>query len=269
MLSLPDGNVLVNAAGTIYEFNPGDSDSATTAADAPAITNIAQNSSGSFLLTGTELTGINQGAYYGDDCQMDSNYPIVQFVNGSSVYYATTYNWSDTGIFSGSTPETVDFTLPLGIPAGTYSVYAVANGITSSPVSLTLPTTSDTGPTVGTPAAASATTVTGTTVNLSVLGSDPDGGIEPHLYLDDGDYVQQHSIAVAFRQRRQHRAKRHRHVLPGRQVHVHGDDHRYGRAFDHKFRHCDRFANLFGRNRIARAGQHRRRRHEAVFRLGL
>ena len=175
MLSLPDGNVLVNTAGAMYEYNPGDSASATTAADAPTITSITENSNGSFLLSGTELTGINQGAYYGDDCQMDSNYPIVRFVNGSNVYYATTYNWSYTGIFGGSTPGTVDFTLPLGIPAGTYSVYAVANGIPSSAFSLTLPTSSDTGPTVATPASASATTVTGTTVNLSVLGSDPDG----------------------------------------------------------------------------------------------
>ena len=101
---------------------------------------------------------------------MDSNYPIVRLVNGSNVYYATTYNWSNTGVFVGSS-ETVDFRLPLGIPAGTYSVYAVANGIASSAMSLTLPAATDTGPTVTTPAAASASIVTGTTVNLSVLGS--------------------------------------------------------------------------------------------------
>ena len=176
MLALPDGNVLVNAAGTIYEFNPGDSASATTAANAPAITTIAQNSNGSFLLTGTGLTGINNGAYYGDDAQMDTNYPIVRLVNGSNIYYATTYNWSYTGVFGGSTPETVDFTLPLGIPAGTYSVFAVANGIPSAASSLTISTTANNNPpTVATPAGVSASPVTGTTVNLSVLGAD-DGG---------------------------------------------------------------------------------------------
>ena len=79
--------------------------------------------------------------YYGDDAQMDTNYPIVRFVNGSNVYYATTYNWSYTGVFAGSTPETVDFTLPLGIPAGTYSVFAVANGVPSAASSLSISTT--------------------------------------------------------------------------------------------------------------------------------
>jgi autotransporter-associated beta strand protein len=214
MLSLPDGNVLVNAAGKIYEFNPGDSDSATTAADAPTITGIAQNSNGSFLLTGTELTGINQGAYYGDDAQMDSNYPIVRLVNGSNVYYATTNNWSDLGIFSGSASETVDFKLPLGIPAGTYSVYAVANGIASSPTSLTLPATSDTGPTVATAASVSATAVTGTSVNLSVLGADPLGAssltytwttattsnnIQRPSFSDNGDNTAQ-NVTATFHQ---------------------------------------------------------------------
>ena len=140
MLALPDGNVLVDANGTLYEFNPGTSDSATTAANAPTITSIAQNSNGSFQLTGTELNGLNEGTYYGDDAQMDSNYPLVQLVNGSNVYYATTSNWSDTGVLQGSTPVTVDFTLPLGIPAGTYSVFAVTNGISSAAMSLTIPT---------------------------------------------------------------------------------------------------------------------------------
>jgi autotransporter-associated beta strand protein len=215
MLALPDGNVLVLVNGTIYEFNPGTAISATAAADAPSITSITGNANGSFLLTGTGLNGINAGAAYGDDCQMDSNYPIVEFVNGSNVYYATSYNWSNTGVMLGGTSETVDFTLPLGIPAGTYSVYAVANGIASSATSLTIPTTTgDTGPTVQTAAAASASTVTGTTVNLSVLGSDSAGAssltytwststssnsVQLPSFSDNGDNAAQ-GVTVTFQQ---------------------------------------------------------------------
>ncbi len=173
MLALPNGDVLFASGSTIYDYNP---DTTPLAAATPAITSITPNSDGSMLLTGTLLNGIDAGATYGDDAQMNTNFPIVQLVQGSSVYYARTYNWSSTGVATGSTPETTDFTLPLGIPAGTYSVYLVANGISSLASSLTVPTTiGDSAPTVATPAAAMPTTVTGTSVNLSVLGADTAG----------------------------------------------------------------------------------------------
>jgi len=94
MLALPDGNVLVQANG-LKVFNPGTS---AAAAAVPGIASIARNSDGSMLLTGTGLNGLNAGAAYGDDAQMDSNYPIVRLVNGANVYYAKTYNWSNTGV---------------------------------------------------------------------------------------------------------------------------------------------------------------------------
>ncbi len=175
MLALPDGNVLV-LAGSLYEYNPG---TTAVAAAVPTITSLTNNADGSITLTGTNLNGLDAGAAYGDDAQMDTNYPIVRLVNGSNVYYARTYNWSNTGVALGSTSETVNFTLPLGIPAGTYSVFAVANGVPSADTSLTSLTISTTpsnaAPTVATPAGVSASPVTGTTVNLSVLGAD-DGG---------------------------------------------------------------------------------------------
>jgi autotransporter-associated beta strand protein len=173
MLALPDGTVLLEAGGQLRVFDPG---TTATAASVPTITTLANNADGSILLTGTNLNGLDAGAAYGDDAQMDSNYPIVRLVNGSNVYYARTYNWSNTGVALGSTSETVDFTLPLGIPAGTYSVYAVANGVPSSPMNLTISTTSNNNPpTVATAAQVSSSPVTGTMVNVSVLGAD-DGG---------------------------------------------------------------------------------------------
>jgi hypothetical protein len=125
-------------------------------------------------LTGTQLTGISEGAAYGDDAEMSTNYPIVQLVSGSGqVYYARTYNWSSTGVATGSTVESTSFTLPSGLPNGTYSLYAIANGIASTPVSFT--GESITGPTVVNPAAANPSPVTGTTTSLSALGADAAG----------------------------------------------------------------------------------------------
>ncbi len=46
-----------------------------------------------------------------------------------------TSNWSSTGVATGSTPVTTDFTLPAWMPLDTYSLTVVANGISSDPVS--------------------------------------------------------------------------------------------------------------------------------------
>ncbi len=174
MLDLPDGNILFTSNSTqLYIYTPS---GAPLAAGQPTITMIAANGDGSFTLTGTLLNGICEGAAYGDDAQMATNYPIVRMTDAANnVYYARTTNWSSHGVMTGSTPVTTQFTLPLNLPAGTYSVVVVANGNASTTVSLTIPVNPDSNPTVATAAAASPSTVTGSTTNLSVLGDD-DGG---------------------------------------------------------------------------------------------
>ena len=69
---------------------------------------------------------------------MDSNYPIVELQSASGlVYFAQTFNWSSTGVATGSTPVSTSFSLPASMPYGTYSLTVVANGIASAPVSFT------------------------------------------------------------------------------------------------------------------------------------
>jgi cellulase/cellobiase CelA1 len=65
----------------------------------------------------------------------------VKLVSGSTVRYARTYNHSTMGFATGSASVQTHFILPQSTPAGTYQVSAVANGIASSPVNLTLATT--------------------------------------------------------------------------------------------------------------------------------
>jgi hypothetical protein len=136
LLDLPDGSVLYSDLGTtVYVYIPNGT---PLAAAKPVITSVVQNPDGSFHLTGTLLNGISEGAAFGDDLQMDSNYPLVRLSDtNANVYYARTYDWSSTGVMTGTTPETTEFTLPSALPAGTYSLVVVANGVSSDPVSFT------------------------------------------------------------------------------------------------------------------------------------
>ena len=139
MLALPSGQVLVaNEAGSVEIYTPpGFSDPAWQ----PAISSVTNNGDGTYTLTGTKLNGISEGAFYGDDNYMSSNYPIVKLVNVSGkVYYAQTADWSSTGVSmgdstSGVASESTLFSLPAGLPLGQYSLYVTANGIASAPVS--------------------------------------------------------------------------------------------------------------------------------------
>ena len=139
MLDLPDGTVLYTQTGSknYYIYTPGGT---PLASGKPTIGNItAQNSCKSFTITGTLFNGISEGAVYGDDEQMATNYPIIRLTSGTNVYYARTYNWNSTGVQRGTKPDTTQFTLPVGLPNGTYSLVVTANGIASDPVSFTYP----------------------------------------------------------------------------------------------------------------------------------
>ena len=175
MLDLPDGTVLFTDGGsTLHDYNPN----TTPLPDGtPTITGIQSNGDGTYQLTGTLLNGISEGAAYGDDAQMSSNYPLVRFDdNAGAIYYARTFNWSSTGVATGTASQTTEYVLPLGIPAGDYSVSVVANGIASGPMTVTIPTVAnDAAPTVVNGASASPSPATGTTADLSVLGDDDAG----------------------------------------------------------------------------------------------
>jgi len=134
MLDLPDGTVLYSdSSEQLYVYRP---DTAPLASGTPVINSIAYKSDGSLHITGTLFNGISEGASEGDDAQMDSNYPLVRFTDGSGhVYYGRTYNWSSTGIQTGTKIVTTECTLPAGIYNGleTYSLQVVANGNASAP----------------------------------------------------------------------------------------------------------------------------------------
>ena len=140
MLDLPDGNVLFSHFSTqLYLYKPGGT---PLAAGKPAISNLTQNIDGSYHLDGTQLNGISQGAAYGDDAQMDSNYPLVQLTDANGlVFYARTFNWTSTGVMTSTNLVSTEFNLPGGLLAGTNSLVVIANGISSDPIMLATPAT--------------------------------------------------------------------------------------------------------------------------------
>jgi hypothetical protein len=133
MLILPSGQLLwTTSQNQLYVYTPdGDPDPSWK----PTISDITDNMDGTFLLTGTQLNGINEGAGYGDDAEMSSNYPLVRLQDlDGNVSYARTFSWSNTGVMTGETSVSTYFTLPNDIGPGVYSLSVVANGIASDPV---------------------------------------------------------------------------------------------------------------------------------------
>ena len=137
MLDLPDGNVLFANQGSsqYYVYTPSGT---PLSAGKPVIGTVTQTGTGTYRLTGTGFNGISEGACYGDDWQMETNYPVVRLTSGSNVYYCRTYNWNSTGVQRGSAADSVTLTLPAGLADGTYSMVVTANGIASDPVSLVI-----------------------------------------------------------------------------------------------------------------------------------
>ncbi len=137
MLMLPDGQLaFTGPTGDLWLYTDGGTANSTWR---PTITDISNVSGNTYLLTGMQLNGLDEGASYGDDAQMAENYPIVQLENAAgTVYYATTSNWSTTAVATGSAPVSTEFTLPSGLPYGTYSLTVIANGIASTPTTLTV-----------------------------------------------------------------------------------------------------------------------------------
>ena len=137
MLDLPDGSVLFvggQNSGSLYVYQP----SGTPLAEGqPVIDDIIENADGSYMLTGTGLNGISEGAMYGDDEQMACNYPLIRMTNNTSgnVYYARTENWTPGNVMTATKLMTTDFLLPPNLPAGNYSLVVTAVGNASAPVS--------------------------------------------------------------------------------------------------------------------------------------
>jgi hypothetical protein len=135
LLALPDGTVLCSRRGatnTLYIYQP---DSGPLASSRPTILTVTNNSYLNYTVTGTLLNGVSAGAAFGDDWQMDGNYPLVRLTDtNNNVFYARTYNWNSGLVMASNIPVAASFALPPGLTNGLYSLQVTVCGNTSAPV---------------------------------------------------------------------------------------------------------------------------------------
>lgn len=132
MLLLPTGEILY-ASGTpdLYAYTPAP---AFKDAWRPKILTLPANliAGFSYTLAGRQLNGLSQAVGYGDDASAATNYPLVRLrgTNGN-VYYCRTFGHSTMAVATGAATHTTNFSIPPAVPAGSYELTVVANGIPS------------------------------------------------------------------------------------------------------------------------------------------
>jgi hypothetical protein len=134
MLVLPTGQILFTDGSTTVEVYTAAGTS--QAAWRPTITSVAAMltaGSTNNVIEGTQFNGLSQGAMYGDDGQMATNYPIVRITNHTTkhVFYARTHNHSTMGVATGASIVSTNFDIPATVETGLSSIVVVANGIPS------------------------------------------------------------------------------------------------------------------------------------------
>jgi hypothetical protein len=109
---------------------------------APAITTAPTSVTrgDTYKISGTQFNGLTHGAAYGDDAQMNSNYPLVRITNNATkhVFYARTHDHSTMGVATGKKIVSTNFDVPSSMETGASSLVVVANGIPSAPVDVTV-----------------------------------------------------------------------------------------------------------------------------------
>lgn len=142
-LVLPTGQILytladgVNKDAEIYTAK-GTSKSSWAPAITTAPSSVTRGNT--YSISGTQFNGLNHGAAYGDDAQMNSSYPLVRITNNATnhVSYARTHDHSTMGVATGKKIVSTNFDVPSTMETGDSSIMVVANGIASAPVAVTV-----------------------------------------------------------------------------------------------------------------------------------
>jgi len=139
-LELPTGQLLfTDYTNDIEVFTPKGT---YKAAWAPTITSVPSTVTRgkTYVVKGTQFSGLSGGAAYGDDFQDATNYALVRITNNATnhVFYSRTTNPSSYAVQTGSKPESTHFTVSAGTETGASSLVVVTNGIPSAAVSVTV-----------------------------------------------------------------------------------------------------------------------------------
>jgi hypothetical protein len=140
LLVLPTGEILLTEFSSDVELYTSASGGTAPPGVAPAIDQVPSTLSPghTYTLHGRRLNGLSQGAAYGDDFQMATNYPLVKITNQASghVVFARTHDHSTMAIRNAS--SSTQFDVPAGIETGPSTLAVIANGNASAPVHVTI-----------------------------------------------------------------------------------------------------------------------------------
>jgi hypothetical protein len=139
-LELPTGQLLFTDYSTDIEvFTPKGT---YKAAWQPKITSVPTTLTHgqTYVVKGTQLSGLSNGAAYGDDFQDSTNYALVRITNNATkhVFYARTTKPSTYAVQTAAKAESTHFTVPAGIETGASSLVVVTNGIPSAATAVTV-----------------------------------------------------------------------------------------------------------------------------------
>ncbi|HXM19792.1 MAG TPA: hypothetical protein VN948_00830 [Terriglobales bacterium] len=139
-LELPSGQLLFSDFSTDLEvFTPKGT---YKAAWQPKITSVpATLTKGkTYLVKGTQFSGLSNGAAYGDDFQDSTNYALVRITNNATnhVFYAKTTKPSTYAVQTGAKKESTHFKVSGSTESGASSLVVVTNGIPSAAVAVTV-----------------------------------------------------------------------------------------------------------------------------------
>ena len=130
-----------------------------------------------YSISGTLFNGFSEGASYGDDAQMSTNYPLVRIRNHTTkhLFYARTHNHSRMGVEPVGSSEivTTQFDVPAGIEQGASDLIVVVNGIASLPVDTVV------GPSTPTPTPTASPTATATATATATPTATPTPTLTP------------------------------------------------------------------------------------------
>lgn len=139
MVVLPSGQVLfTDFSNDVEIYTPSGSPCAGCAPTVKFVNSTLTHGSKNNLIGGTQFNGLTQGAFYGDDNQSASNFPIVRITDAAgNVVYCRTHN-AMGGVATGAKLVSAKFDIPSTIATGSASLVVVANGIASAPVAVTI-----------------------------------------------------------------------------------------------------------------------------------
>jgi hypothetical protein len=144
-LELPTGQILWTNSGEFARVNEVATYTPKGSAKSswlPVISSVASKlavGSKNNAISGTNFNGFSQGATFGDDGQMSTNYPLVRITNNATgdACYARSYDFSTMGVWTLGTTSAA-FDIPEKCETGASTLQVVVNGLASSGTFVTL-----------------------------------------------------------------------------------------------------------------------------------